>query len=249
MLNPFYSRTAMLIGEDGVERLKCATVAVFGLGGVGSYILEALVRAGVGRLILVDGDVVAPSNLNRQIIATVDTVGMRKVDAAAARARAINPDVELVLHDLFYSAETADAVELGGTDYVCDAIDSVKSKMELILRCRELGIPLISSMGTGNKLDPTRLEIADIYKTDVCPLAREMRRLCRRAGIEELKVLFSREEPVVPRVSAAADSSEIVKRVSPGSISFVPSAAGLIIAGEVIRSIARSTGGQTSALL
>ncbi len=233
-----YSRTAMLLGEDGLGRLKSATVAVFGLGGVGSYILEALVRAGVGRLILVDGDVVAESNLNRQIIATRDTVGMRKVDAAAARARAVNPAVQLSLHDLYYSADTADSVPLDGVDYVCDAIDSVKSKMELILRCRDASVPIISSMGTGNKLDPTKFRITDIYKTDVCPLAREMRRLCRKAGISELKVLFSPEEPVLPKAQSKDDSSEIVKRYSPGSISFVPSAAGLIIAGQVIRDIA-----------
>lgn len=239
MNDAFYSRTAMLLGEDGVEKLKHSTVAVFGLGGVGSYIVEALVRAGVGRLILVDGDSVAESNLNRQIIATVDTVGMRKVDAAAARARSINPAVELVLCDLFYSADTADAVDLSHADYVCDAIDSVKSKMELILRCRDHGVPLISCMGTGNKLDPTRLEISDIYKTDVCPLAREMRRLCRKAGVESLKVLYSKEEPVVPGIAPVADGAEIVKRTPPGSISFVPSAAGLIIAGEVVRDLCK----------
>lgn len=228
----------MLLGEDGVDKLKRSTVAVFGLGGVGSYVVEALVRAGVGRLILVDGDSVSESNLNRQIIATRDTVGMRKTDAAAARARSINPDVETVLYDLFYSADTADSVDLSVADYVCDAIDSVKSKMELITRCRDSVTPIISCLGTGNKLDPTRLEIADIYKTDVCPLAREIRRLCRKAGVEKLKVLFSREEPLAPRMEAVADGAEIVKRTPPGSISFVPSAAGLIIAGEIIRDIA-----------
>ena len=234
MTDAFYSRTAMLLGEDGVEKLKNSTVAVFGLGGVGSYIVEALVRAGVGRLILIDGDTVAESNLNRQIIATRDTIGMRKVDATADRARSINPEVELVLYDLFYSAETADSVDLSGVDYVCDAIDSVKSKMELVQRCDSLGIPLICSMGTGNKLDPTRLEITDIYKTDVCPLAREIRRLCRKAGVKRLKVLYSKEEPVVPKLPAVTDGAEIVKRVSPGSVSFVPSVAGLIISGEVV---------------
>lgn len=227
----------MLIGEDGIEKLKRSCVAVFGLGGVGSYIVEALVRAGVGRLILVDGDCVAESNLNRQIIAIRDTVGMRKTDAAAMRARSINPDVQLELYDLFYCADTADAVDLAGADYVCDAIDSVKSKMELILRCRDSGIPLICSMGTGNKLDPTRLEIADIYKTEVCPLAREIRRLCRKAGVEKLKVLYSKEEPVTPHLPPVTDGSGIVKRSPPGSISFVPSAAGLIIAGEVIKNL------------
>lgn len=237
MSDAFYSRTAMLLGDDGIERLKNATVAVFGLGGVGGYIVEALVRAGVGRLILVDGDSVAESNLNRQIIATVDTVGMRKTDAAAARARSINPDVRLELYDLFYSAETADQVELAGADYAADAIDSVKSKLELILRCRELGVPLISCLGTGNKLDPTRLEIADIHDTSVCPLAREIRRLCRKEGVESLKVLYSREEPITPVMPAVTDSAGIVKRCPPGSVSFVPSVAGLIIAGEIVREL------------
>lgn len=227
----------MLLGEDGVEKLKRSTVAVFGLGGVGSYIVEALVRAGVGRLILVDGDAVSESNLNRQIIATRETVGMRKTDATASRARSINPDVELVLCDLFYSADTADMVDLSEADFVCDAIDSVKSKMELITRCKDSGTPVISCLGTGNKLDPTRLEISDIYKTDVCPLAREIRRLCRKAGVERLKVLYSKEEPVVPKLPPVTDGAEIVKRTPPGSVSFVPSVAGLIIAGEVVKSL------------
>ncbi|MBE6707979.1 MAG: tRNA threonylcarbamoyladenosine dehydratase [Ruminococcaceae bacterium] len=239
MAEEFYSRTAMLLGEDGVERLKNSTVAVFGLGGVGSYILEALVRAGVGHLILVDGDSVAESNLNRQLIATTDTVGMRKVDAAAARARSINPSIELELYDMFYTAENADSIDLTGTDYVCDAIDSVRSKMELVARCRDADIPLICCLGTGNKLDPTRLEISDIYKTDVCPLAREIRRLCRKEGVKSLKVLYSKEEPVIPKLPPVAEDSGIVRRTTPGSVSFVPSAAGLIIAGEVIRHICR----------
>lgn len=229
----------MLLGEEGVEKLKNSTVAVFGLGGVGSYIVEALVRAGVGKLILIDGDSVADSNRNRQIIATVDTVGMRKTDAAAARAKSINPAVEPELHDMFYSAETADAIDLSRADYVCDAIDSVKSKMEIITRCKALGVPVLSCLGTGNKLDPTRLEISDIYKTDVCPLAREIRRLCRKAGVEKLKVLYSKEEPVTPKLPPVADGAEIVKRTPPGSVSFVPSVAGLIIAGEVIKELVK----------
>lgn len=237
-MKPFYSRTAMLLGEAGVERLRGATVAVFGLGGVGSYIVEALVRAGVGRLILVDGDCVAESNLNRQLIATAETVGMRKTDAAAMRARSINPDISLELYDMFYSKDTSSDVDLSDVAYAADAIDSVSSKLELILRCRELGIPLISCMGTGNKLDPTRLELADIYDTSVCPLAREMRRLCRREGISELRVLYSREEPKTPCLPPVTDTSELVKRCPPASVSFVPSVAGLIIAGEIIRNIA-----------
>lgn len=240
-----YTRTRMLVGDDGIERLAAANVAVFGLGGVGSYALEALARAGVGRLILVDGDVVAPSNVNRQLIATESTVGMRKTDVAAARVREINPSAKVETYDLFYSAETADEVPLSGVDFAVDAIDTVKSKLEIIKRCDALGVGLISCMGTGNKLDPTRLEIADIYKTSVCPLAREMRRLCRREGIAALKVLYSKEEPRRPIVSdAEGDKGEsdaalpqISKRCPPGSISFVPSVAGLIIAGEIIRTI------------
>lgn len=237
-MKPFYSRTAMLLGESGIERLRDASVAIFGLGGVGSYIVEALVRAGVGRLILVDGDCVAESNLNRQLIATAETVGMRKTAAAAMRAKSINPDISLELYDLFYSRDTANEVDLSNVSYAADAIDSVSSKLELILRCRELGIPLISCMGTGNKLDPTRLELADIYDTSVCPLAREIRRLCRREGISELRVLYSREEPTSPILPSVTDGAEIVKRSPPASVSFVPSVAGLIIAGEIIRNIA-----------
>ena len=234
----FYSRTRMLLGDDGVKRLRASCVAVFGLGGVGSYIVEALVRAGVGKLILVDGDAVAESNLNRQLIATRETLGMRKTEAAAERARSINPGVELELYDLYYSAQTSGHVDLSGADFAADAIDSVKSKLELILRCRDAGVLLISCMGTGNKLNPSRLELADIYETSVCPLAREMRRLCRKEGIESLRVLYSKEEPIVPAEAFCQEDSEITRRRAPGSVSFVPSAAGLMIAGEIIKNIA-----------
>lgn len=243
-MEDIYTRTRMLIGDDGVEKLRASSVAVFGLGGVGSYTLEALARAGIGRLILVDGDRVAPSNINRQLIATSSNIGARKVDAAAARVREINPSAITETYDMFYSAETAHAVPLAGLGFAVDAIDTVKSKMELIKRCAAENVPIVSCMGTGNKLDPTRLALADIYETSVCPLAREMRRLCRREGVRELRVLYSTEEPIRPRVPDDAiaptdgDVPQIAKRCSPGSISFVPSVAGLIIAGHVIRSIA-----------
>lgn len=248
-MEDIYTRTRMLVGDEGVARLAAASVAVFGLGGVGSYALEALARAGIGRLILVDGDVVARSNVNRQLIAMESTVGMRKTDAAAARVRDINPAAAVETYDLFYSAETAEQIPLADVDFAVDAIDTVKSKLEIIKRCDALGVGLISCMGTGNKLDPTRLEICDIYETSVCPLAREMRRLCRREGIAALKVLYSTEEPRRPIFPGRCSESDkwdggeggavpqIAKRCPPGSISFVPSAAGLIIAGEIIRTI------------
>lgn len=243
MEDALYSRTSPLLGEEAVLRLRSATVAVFGLGGVGSYIAEALARGGVGHLILLDGDSVSDSNRNRQLFATSSTVGMRKTEAAAARLRDINPKIGLTLYDMFYCADTADRVDLHGVTYAADAIDSVRSKLELILRCRAAGVPLICSMGTGNKLDPTRFRISDIYKTSVCPLAREMRRLCRKEGVESLKVLWSDEEPILPPPGAVPAGEEdytpgITKKAPPGSVSFVPSVAGLIIAGEIIRHIA-----------
>jgi len=237
LTDPFYSRTEMVLGTDGTLKLCRATVAVFGLGGVGSYIAEALVRAGVGHLILLDGDSVSESNRNRQLIATKSTVGMRKTEAMAARARDINPNVKLTLYDMFYSPDTADEVDLSGVDFVADAIDSVKSKMELVRRCRDMGIPLITCLGTGNKLDPSRLKISDIYDTSVCPLAREIRRLCRKSGIDGLTVLWSDEEPITPKMPPAEENGEIVKRCPPGSVSFVPSVAGLMMAGHIVRHI------------
>ncbi len=230
-MEDFTSRTRLLLG-DGVDALARSSVAVFGIGGVGSYVLEALVRAGVGRIIIVDADTVSVSNINRQLIATADTVGQKKTDAAAARARSINPNVDIVAYDIFYTPENADTVDLTGVSYVADAIDSITSKLELIRRAKAAGIPIISCMGTGNKLDPSRLEIADLYDTSVCPLAREMRRLCRRDGIDSLRVVYSREEPISVK-------SEPGVRTPPGSVSFVPSVAGLMMAGEIIRTLAK----------
>ncbi len=227
------ARTEAMLGADAMARLKSASVAVFGLGGVGSYIAEALARAGVGRLVLVDGDEIAPSNLNRQLIADASTIGMRKVDAARARIREIAPDCTVETFDLFYLPETADAVALAGLSYIADAVDTVTAKVELIVRAKAAGVPVISSMGTGNKLHPERFELADIEKTSVCPLARVMRRELKARGVRGVTVVYSKEEPVV--VGTDGDG---VKKIVPASVSFVPGAAGLIMAGEIIRNIA-----------
>ena len=225
----------MLIG-DGVEKLSAATVAVFGVGGVGSYVVEALARAGVGGLILVDHDRVAPSNINRQIIALHSTVGQYKTQAAKARILDINPNARVVTHEVFYGPETEAELPLDGCDYIVDAIDTVSAKLLLAEQAQKKRIPIISSMGTGNKLDPTRFEIADIMDTSVCPLARVMRHELKKRGIDRLKVVYSREEPIHP---LCEEEPQPGKRTPPGSISFVPSAAGLILAGEVIRDLIR----------
>ena len=230
-----YTRTAALIGEEGVARLRAARVAVFGIGGVGSYITEALARAGVGELVLIDGDEVVPSNMNRQLIADRETVGMRKVEAARRRILAVAPDCRVVTHDLFYLPENGDAVDFTGLSYVADAVDTVSAKLTIISRAREAGVPVISCMGTGNKLHPEMFRIAPIEKTSVCPLARVMRRELKVRGITGVKVLYSEEEP---RVSTAVAEENSPRRSVPASISFVPAAAGLMIAGEIIRTIA-----------
>ncbi len=221
-------RTAALIGEAGVERLRHASVAVFGVGGVGSFAVEALARAGIGRLLLVDNDTVSVTNINRQLVALHSTVGMLKTDVAAARVRDISPECAVETAAMFYTPETADQLDLSGYDYIVDAVDTVSAKIELIVRAERLGIPVISCMGAGNKLDPTRFEVADIYKTSVCPLARVMRRELRLKNICSCKVVYSKEEPV--------RLMERGERV-PASISFVPSAAGLVMAGEVIKDL------------
>ena len=215
-----------------MDKLKNSHVAVFGAGGVGGYAIEALVRSGVGKIDIFDNDTVSVSNFNRQIIATEKTLGMAKTEAAKTRVLEINPSCEVRTHNVFYSAECAGEYDLSIYDYVIDAIDSVKSKIELIRRATEAGVKIISSMGTGNKLDPTMLELSDISKTSVCPLARVMRRELKGIGITHLKVLYSKEEPI------KAVASEDGGRHAPGSVSFVPSVGGLIIAGEVIKEIA-----------
>ena len=226
-----FSRAALLLGNDGMERIFASRVAVFGIGGVGGHAAEALARAGVGEIHLIDADTVSESNINRQAVALTSTVGRDKIDVMMQRIVDINPDAKVVCHKIFYSEETKDLIDLSRFDYIVDAIDSIKSKLLLISLADELGTPIISSMGTGNKLDPTRFEVADIYKTSVCPLARVMRTELRRRGIKSLKVVYSKEEPI----PAVADTEH--GRHAPGSISFVPSVAGLILAGEVIRDL------------
>lgn len=237
MLSQF-SRTEMLFGREGMERLFRARVAVFGLGGVGGYAVEALARSGVGSLTLVDNDTVSQSNLNRQILATMDTVGQYKTDAAKARVLSINPDAEVRAQRLFFLPETADSFDFHGYDYIVDAIDTVAGKLELVMGAYAAGVPIISSMGTGNKLDPTALEVADIYETSVCPLARVMRRELKKRGVPALKVVYSREPPLTPLTPPEEDGSNPSRSV-PGSTAFVPAAAGLILAGEVIKDLIR----------
>lgn len=220
-----FSRTALLLGPDGVEKLAAATVAVFGLGGVGSYAAEALVRAGVGTIVAVDNDTVAESNLNRQLVALRSTLGRLKVNVFAERARDINPAVTVIPRPVFVNGETINLFDFSPWTYVLDCVDTVTAKLLIIEHARAAGVPVISCLGTGNKLDPTRLEISVIEKTSVCPLARVMRRELRARGIRKVPVLYSREEPV-----------PVECRV-PGSVSFVPSAAGLILAGAAVRTI------------
>lgn len=227
-----FARTEMLIGAGAMERLAGARVAVFGVGGVGGHCAEALVRAGVGHIELIDNDTVSLTNLNRQIVALHSTLGRPKVEVMAERLRDVNPQAEVVCHPLFYLPETADAIDLSRFDYVIDAVDTVAAKLELIVRTDALGVPLICAMGAGNKLDPTRIVITDIYKTDTCPLARVIRAQCKRRQIRRLKVAYSTEPALKP-----APLPDAAGRTPPGSMSFVPSAMGLIIAGEVIREL------------
>ena len=238
-----YSRTRLLLGQQGIDRLRAARVAVFGVGGVGGYVVEALARSGVGALDLIDDDKVCLSNHNRQIIATHSTLGQYKVDAAAARVRDIDPDIQVRTYKVFYTPETADQFDFSQYSYVVDAIDTVSGKLALVMQARAAGVPVICSMGAGNKLDPTRFEVADLYETSVCPLARVMRAECRKRGIDHLKVVYSKEPPMAPRPEEAMpagtpDSSPArpgaPKKRAPGSNAFVPSAAGLIIAGQVV---------------
>lgn len=228
-------RTRMLIGNDAVEALARARVAVFGVGGVGGYAVEALARAGVGTLDLVDSDTVALSNLNRQIIATTDTLGMRKVDAAKERVLSIAPGCTVHTHPVFYLPETAGEFDFSAYDYVIDAVDTVSAKLSLVAEAKRCGTPIISAMGAGNKLDPTAFRVADIAATAVCPLARVMRVELRKRGIRHLKVVYSEEIPKKPRM----EGDPTKKRATPGSISFVPSVVGLIIAGEVVKDLTR----------
>ena len=231
------SRTEKLIGKNGTDILKDSRVAVFGLGGVGGYVVEALTRAGVGALDLIDNDTISVSNLNRQIIATADNIGMDKTEAARERVLSINPECRVNIRKMFILPENADSFDFGAFDYIVDAIDTVAGKLAIIEGASSSGVPVISSMGTGNKLDPTAFRIADIYDTKVCPLAKVIRKECRKRGIEKLKVLYSEEEAIKPSEESGSEEPAPGKRSVPGSISFVPSAAGLIIAGEVIKDL------------
>ena len=229
-----FSRTALLIGEEGLEKLKKARVAVFGVGGVGGYVVEALARSGVGALELIDKDVVSVSNINRQIIALHSTVGRLKTEVAAERARDINPDIDVTVRNVFYLPETAGEFDFTSYDYVVDAIDTVSGKIALIEQSKKANVPVISCMGAGNKLDATAFEVADITKTSVCPLARVMRRELKKRGIDHVKVVYSKEEP---KESQAKDEES--GKPIPASIAFVPSVAGLILAGEVIKDLVK----------
>ena len=247
MLNQF-SRTELVIGKEGLEKLSNAKVAIFGLGGVGSFVLEGLVRAGVGNFVLIDDDRICLTNLNRQILATRKTVGQPKVEVARDRILEINPNANVEIHQEFFMPETEGILD-NSIDYIVDCIDTVTAKIELVVRADKLNIPIISCMGTGNKLDPTRFEVTDIYKTSVCPLAKVMRKELRSRGIKKLKVVYSKEEPV--RLNETTENSckhncicppgtkrkSTIRNQVPGSVSFVPSVAGLIIAGEVVKSI------------
>lgn len=232
-MDDMFSRTRMLLGDLAMDRLKAARVAVFGIGGVGGHAVEALVRSGIGALDLIDSDRVALSNLNRQIIATHNTLGMRKVEAARDRILSINPDCQVKTYPMFYLPETADQFDFTQYDYVVDAIDTVAGKVQLIEAAQAAQVPVISSMGAGNKLDPTAFRVADISKTSVCPLARVMRRELRKRGIQHVKVVYSTEPPLTPGPS----DEETRRRSTPGSTAFVPAVAGLILAGEVIKDI------------
>ena len=244
-----FSRTQLLLGQEGLRRLRASRVAVFGIGGVGGYTVEALVRSGVGAIDLIDDNRVCLTNLNRQIIATRENVGRYKVDVAEERIRAINPDCAVYKHQTFFMPETADEFDFSRFDYVVDAIDTVTGKIELVLRSQAAGVPVISSMGAGNKLDPTAFQVADIYKTSVCPLARAMRRELKKRGVKRLKVVYSTEPPMTPMEDESISCRShcicppgterkcTVRRQVPGSVAFVPSVAGLILAGEVVKDL------------
>lgn len=248
MLNRF-SRTELLIGQEGMERLRDARVAVFGIGGVGGYTVEALARSGVGTLDLIDDDKVCLTNINRQIYATTKTVGKYKVDVAKERILEINPEAKVNIYKTFYLPDTAEQFDFSQYDYIVDAIDTVSGKLQLVVQAEKANVPIISSMGAGNKMDPTAFQVADIYKTSVCPLAKVMRRELKKRGIDHLKVVYSKEKPLVPIDDMAiscktncicppgTERTCTQRRQVPGSTAFVPSVVGLIIAGEVVKDL------------
>ena len=229
-------RTEILFGPENIEKLNASRVAVFGIGGVGGYTVEALARSGIGSLDLIDKDTVSISNINRQIYATHQTVGRYKVEVAKERILSINPEAAVRTYPVFYLPETAENFDFTKYDYVVDAIDTVTGKIELVMQAQKAGVPIISSMGAGNKMEPSAFEVADIYDTSVCPLAKVMRRELKKRGIKKLKVVYSKEKPVAPRIVTGEEN----RRQVPGSNAFVPSVAGLIIAGEVIKDLAKN---------
>ena len=247
-----FSRTEMLLGKNGMDKLKTASVAVFGIGGVGGYAVEALARSGIGRIDLFDDDKICLTNINRQLHATSKTVGMYKVDAAKERILEINSDCDVRTYKMFYLPENAAEIDLSQYNYVIDAIDTVAAKLELAVRCIELNMPTISSMGAGNKLDAAAFEVADIYETSICPLAKVMRKELKARGVERLKVVYSKEERIEPKIDMLSackancvcppgvDRKCTHRRQIPGSIAFVPSVAGLIIAGEVVKDLTKN---------
>ncbi len=238
MINQF-SRTELIIGKQGLEKLHNAKVAIFGIGGVGSFVVEALARAGIGNFILIDNDTVSITNLNRQLIATQKTLGKYKVDVMKERILEINPEAKVTIYKEFYMPDSNSNIIDKTIDYVVDAIDTITAKISLVMECNKLNIPIISSMGTGNKLKPEMFEIDDIYNTSVCPLAKVMRKELKARKIKKLKVLYSKEEPIKPNpelLEEMIDKDDTKKQV-PGSISFVPSCAGLMIAGEVVKDL------------
>lgn len=229
-----FSRTELLLGEDAMARLKNARVAVFGVGGVGGYVCEMLARSGVGQITLIDSDLVSETNRNRQIIALESTTGKPKVEVMRERILDINPEAEVIPLEMFYTPENADEVSLSEFDYIADCIDTMTSKIELILRVKAQGVRIISAMGAGNKLDPTRFEVSDLYKTSVCPLARTLRYELKRRGVKSLKVVYSKEEPKKPKGEV---SGENFGRHIPASVAFAPSAMGIIMASEIVKDL------------
>ncbi len=240
-MEEIFSRTELLLGKEGIEKLRKSRVAIFGIGGVGGYVAEGLARSGVGELELIDSDKVSPSNINRQIIATVDTVGRYKTEVMRERILSINPKACVNIRNCFYLPETEGEFDFSAYDYVVDAVDTVSAKLSLVMRAQEANVPIISSMGAGNKLNPTLFEVADIYETSVCPLAKVMRCELKKRGVKKLKVVYSKEPPIKPMdLELKEDLKEdniSRKKLTPGSIAFVPSVVGLIIAGEVIKDI------------
>lgn len=233
-----FERLRLLIGNDGLQKLKNSRVAVFGLGGVGGHLAEALVRSGIGAIDLIDDDTVSLTNLNRQAVAFHSTLGMAKTEAAKIRLMDINPECKITLHNKFFTPETSDEFDFTAYDYIADAIDTVSGKIELARLAQEYSVKAISSMGAGNKLDPTKFEVADIFKTDTCPLAKVMRHELKRRGIKHLKVVYSRE-PAIKPLQSSENGGTHQKRQTPGSTAFVPSVVGLIMAGEIIKDIVK----------